>query len=196
MKKKKGQSRFFVLLSIVLAIAAGTSYYFERQNLETDYKIPGNNEQPSRIDPTRDWKSHTNKTYNFSIKYPKEWQRLTDLEKSNSVLYVGVKDTVDAKKMPKGIEVIIQKNPGGTKSMEYANKIVSKLGLGKDSKIYPSDFAEIDATVVEDLKDNPSPRAFISGRGIMLEIRSHSLAPDQDKQLFKQILYTFRLISS
>lgn len=175
-----------------MAIALGTSYYFERQNLEADSKTPITSEQPSKTDPTRDWKSHTNKTYNFSIKYPKEWQRLTSFEKGNSVFYAGIEEIVDAKKMPKGIEMVVQKNPGGTKSMEYVNKIISKLGIGKDSKIYPSDFAEIDATVVEDLKDNPSPRAFISGRGIILEIRSHSLAPDRDEQLFKQILYTFR----
>lgn len=182
-------------LGLVIILTAGVSYYFERQNREADSKTPLRNEQPSKTDPTRDWKSHTNKTYNFSIKYPKEWQRLTSFEKGNSVFYAGVKEIVDAKKMPKGVEVIIQKNPDGTKSMEYANKIISKAGLGKDSKVYPSDFAEIDATVVEDLKDNPSPRAFISGRGIILEIRSHSLAPDQDKQLFKQIFYTFRFVS-
>lgn len=180
-----------------MAIAIGVSYYFERQNLEADYKTPIASEQPSKTDPTRDWKSHTNTTYGFSIKYPKEWQRLTTFEKGNSVFYAGIdiEEIVDAKKMPKGIEVIIQKNPDGQVSGEYANKIVSRVGPDKDSKIYPSDFAGIDATVVEDLKDNPSPRAFISGRGIILEIRSHSLAPDQDKQLFKQILYTFQFTS-
>lgn len=183
---------FLTLSVLVIILAAGVSYYFEKQNREADSKTPIAGEQPSKTDPTRDWKSHTNKTYGFSIKYPKEWQRLTDFEKGNSVLYVGVKDTADAKKTPKGIEVIIQKNPDDAKSVEYVNKILSKIGLGKDSKIYPSDFAEIDATIVEDLKDDPSPRAFISGRGIILEIRSHFLTPDQDKQLFKQILYTFR----
>lgn len=184
------------LLGLVIILATGVSYYFEKQNQEADLKTPIAGEQPSKIDPTREWKSHTNKTYNFSIKYPKEWQRIAVFEKGNTVLYVGDKEIVDAKKMPKGIELIVQKNPDGAKSVEYANKIVSKAGIGKDSKIYPSDFAEIDATIVEDLKDNSSPRAFISGRGVILEIRSHSLAPDQDKQLFKQILYTFRFISS
>lgn len=187
---------FLALLVLVIILATGASYYFERQNREADSKTPITSEQPSKTDPTREWKSHTNKTYGFSIKYPKEWQRIAILEKGNTVLYVGDKEIVDAKKMPKGIELIVQKTPDGTKSVEYANKIASKAGLNKDSKIYPSDFAEIDATIAEDLKDNPSPRAFISGQGIILEIRSHSLTPDQDKQLFKQILYTFRFASS
>lgn len=196
---KKGNSFDFLLVLLVaaLGLTSGVSYYFEKENFNSSsYEVSKEPTLPRGVDPTRDWKSTVNEKYNFSIKYPKEWQRIQSLEKGNTIFYAGPQGITGSKNLPNGLQILVQKLPNDLTSSGYANKIVSQNSLSTDFKIYPSDFTEYDVTIVEGLKTNPSPTAFVKSEGVILELRSHDLLPNKDNQIFKQILYTFRLITN
>lgn len=195
MKKWNLQRIVFTLLIGILIIATAISYYFERKNLELDVGVIQTSPlKPSRTDPTRNWKSYTNEKYGFSLKYPREWQRIESLENKETVLYVSPEEK-GAK--PKNIEIKVRKNPRKTSTADYVENVVlaNNPQLVKNAKIYPLQFSGLEAIMIEGLSTQVGARAFISNKDIVVEILSKSLTAEEEKELFKQIVYTFRWIS-
>lgn len=145
------QSNFLtILLSVLLLLAVSVAGFFAYQtqrlvaelkikNEELIVKTPEQTVEPvatssSTVDPTANWKTYTNKVFNFSFKYPSEYQLTDNLQESTDPLAWTTKKYIQLDNSINKCTMSMMISPDGFGPW-FPNKTLS-LGYGFDTGFY------------------------------------------------------------
>ncbi len=182
---------FLVCLIIILtAVAAFAIYLFlQVRALTLEKTSPSPTPTPvASIDPTANWQTYNNDIYNFSLRYPKDWEMAQYLPNSPDVITFQSKSSYDAKSTTNSIVLDVSQACLNTQCLtKYSlDEMVNKRSATKISEIKVGDLMIYKTK----LTAGDIAYMFINDNDFI------QLSTDDQFDILDQILSTFKFIDS